>query len=124
MTGHTSIVLDVPRAWWITSNGRYHWADKARRTRWIRQAATIAARGIPPHQRVHVNAYIAFPRNGRADADNAHPTVKACLDGVVDAGVLPDDDSEHVTAITYRRDAPTGRTGMYRLQLVLTEEKP
>lgn len=30
--------------------------------------------------------------------------------------------SRHVIETAYRRDAPTGRTGMYRVRLVLTDQ--
>lgn len=118
----STLELEIPRDWWMTSNQRLHWAAKAKRTRWIRQAATHAAKTqrVPRYRAADVTAYIAYPRNNRADPDNAHPTVKAAIDGLVDAGIFPDDDSEHVTGTTYRRDAPTGRTGIYRVRLVLT----
>lgn len=35
------------------------------------------------------------------DADACHPCVKAIIDGLVDAGVIPDDDPAHVRAIHY-----------------------
>lgn len=41
-------------------------------------------------------ATIWKPRNGRYDPNNLWPTVKACVDGFVDAGILADDDHKHV----------------------------
>jgi len=121
------VILDVPRDWWLTSNGRYHWADKAKRTRWIRQAAATAARDTWHHRRADITAYVAYPRANKADPGNAYPTLKAAIDGLVDAGVLGDDDSKHLPALTIRRDPPTGRAGVYRVRLVLTrpgQEQP
>ena len=43
---------------------------------------------------------------------------KAGLDGLVDAGVLPDDGPEHVTAVTF---VPPERTGQDGLTITLTE---
>jgi len=116
-----TITLDIPRAWWWTANDRLHWAQRAQRTRWVRQMAAHAARGTRKHSRADINAYVAYPRQNRADPSNVAATVlKAAIDGLVDAGVLPDDDSEHLPALTIRRDPPTGRAGVYRVRLVLT----
>lgn len=115
-----TITFEVPRAWWLTSNGRYHWQQRAQRTRWIRHAAALAARGTRQHRQAHVTAYVAYPRANRADPGNAYPTLKAAIDGVIDAGILPDDDHKHLPALTIRRDPPTGRAGVYRVRLVLT----
>src|SRR5690625_6966711 len=105
----STIILDIPRDWWLTSNGRYHWAQRAQRTRWIRHAAALAARGTRPHRQAHVTAYVAYPRANRADPGNAYPTLKAAIDGVIDAGILPDGDHKHLPALTIRRDPPTVR---------------
>lgn len=116
-----TVSLDVPRDWWWTANDRLHWAQRAKRTRWVRQAAAVAARGARTRRRADIHAYVSYPRNNRADPSNVAATVlKAAIDGLVDAGVLPDDDSEHLPAVTIRRDPPTGRTGIYRVRLVLT----
>ena len=37
--------LTIPAPWWLTSNGRYHYMDKARRTRCIRDAAALTYTG-------------------------------------------------------------------------------
>ena len=34
------------------------------------------------------------------DCGNCYPVAKACIDGLVDAGVLDGDDGEHVTSLT------------------------
>lgn len=78
-----SVVIDVPAGEWLTSNGRYHWASRARRTRALRVRAAIAA--------------------------NAYPAVKACIDGLVDAGILPDDPDPHLP------------TGHHRLTVNITD---
>ena len=43
------------------------------------------------------------------DADAFAPTIKACLDGIVDAGVLVDDGPKYVRAITYHACTPAER---------------
>lgn len=118
----STVTLDVPREHWWTANDRLHWSQKAKRTKWVREATRLAARAAGTYQTANIDAYIAYPRNNRADPANVAATVlKAAIDGLVDAGILPDDDSEHLPAITIRRDPPTGQTGLYRIRLVLTQ---
>lgn len=112
-----SLVVDVPANEWISSNSRLHWANKARRTKALRQRAFFLARKA--HLRVEtpvlVVAEIGYPRGGRADQSNAAPTVKACLDGLTDAGVWPDDDSEHVVGPHFTRGPTTATKGLHRI---------
>jgi Holliday junction resolvase RusA-like endonuclease len=51
---------------------------------------------------VSIWAYFRFTNNRRRDTGNLYPTVKALVDGFVDAGLLPDDcdgivDGPHLT---------------------------
>ncbi len=117
---HT-IAIDVPAAAWQTSNQRLHWAVKARRTATVRMLARHAARGLPVVEHCRVTAAIGYPTASRADPSNAAPTVKACLDGITDAGGWADDDSEHVIAVTYTRGPETRRRGMYRVVIQIEE---
>lgn len=52
--------------------------------RWIRQGAGFGGRTRMK------------PRRGRYDPGNLYPTAKACVDGIVDAGLLDADDWVHV----------------------------
>jgi hypothetical protein len=53
--------------------------------------------GLEPYTGpVHITAHIWKPRRGRYDPNNLWPTVKAVVDGFVDAGLLADDDHTHV----------------------------
>lgn len=97
--------IEIPDAIWLSANLRLHWAEKARRTRWVRAMAKSAALRLPKYSKAVVVAWIGYPRAGRADPSNAAPLVKAAIDGLVDAGVFPDDDSAHVIDGGYRRDA-------------------
>lgn len=69
----------------------------AKLTKSWRQAAEAASKHIGPlNWPVQITAYIWKPRANRYDPGNIYPTAKACLDGLVDAGLLPDDDHKHV----------------------------
>ena len=96
--------VTVPASLFISANARLHWAEKARRTRTIRALAMLEARERDPAPiPCLVDVTIHRPKGGTLrDAENAAPTVKACLDGLRDAQVLAEDDRKHVVAITYR----------------------
>ena len=84
---------------WVNSNQRLHRMVAAKRTALWRDAgrAAILAMGWEPHVgRVHIFAHIWKPRAGRYDPNNLWPTVKAVVDGVVEAGFIVDDDHLHV----------------------------
>jgi crossover junction endodeoxyribonuclease RusA len=117
----TAITVDIPRDLWLTSNGRYHRMKAATMTRDLRTLAKLAARDVPTVTgRVRIVAWISYPNraSGRADPNNAHPTTKALVDGLVDAGVLVDDDSAHVLGPDHRRDVNGSGRG-YRVRLVI-----
>lgn len=93
---------------WISANDRSHWAAKARLVKEWRSAAHLHALSKRlPHinQPVAITGWVHRTDNRRADAHNRILTVKACIDGLVDAGVLDDDSDRHVTAVTMRAGA-------------------
>ncbi|MBN0040196.1 hypothetical protein JN535_08455 [Cellulosimicrobium cellulans] len=90
-----SVVLPVE--WVLTANGRYHHMARADRTRRIRAAFLDAADDMAPLPTpVTADYQLEFKRGHRRDSPNWSPTFKAALDGLVDAGVIEDDDDRHV----------------------------
>jgi hypothetical protein len=83
-----------------------HWARRKRVTGNLRTTAGWLARhqGIPSLRRAHVVAVYEPPDRRRRDPGNLYPSFKACIDGLIDAGVLPDDDAKHL-------DGPDPRIG-------------
>ena len=120
----TTLVIHVPKNEWISANDRLHWAQKAQRTKALRDRGAVMARAehLPRYDTAHVAAFIGYLRGGKADPANAAPTIKALIDGMVDAGVWADDDDLHVIGPTYLRDPKSDRPGHYRVRLVLTEQ--
>lgn len=97
----------------LSSNQRLHWAAKAGRVQRLRRWAGFEAKRLEmPHaERVSVTVWVhPGARTRRLDPPNYADTVKAVIDGVVDAGVLPDDSGKHVIAVTYREGARWPRT--------------
>lgn len=118
------MTIDIPASWWLTSNQRMHWAEKARRTRVIRNVAGFVAlrSGLHPVERATVTVWVGYPSTRRQDPANASPAAKAAIDGIVATRrLLADDDAEHLTAVTFRRDEPTWRKGWYRLRIEFEE---
>ena len=117
-----AITVEIPAAWFLSANDRPHWAEKARRTKWIRAAAYIAARGRPPIPTpTLVKLVIHRPKGGRLrDPDNAQPTWKACIDGIVDAKLLPDDSHEHVLGPVARLASHNRQDDKYLFEFVFT----
>ena len=90
------------RPFTINAERRMHHMERARHVReWRTLSATLAKRKrIPSLTAVHVHSHPHL--KGRLqDADACHPAVKAIIDGLVDAGVIPDDDPRYVKAVTY-----------------------
>lgn len=96
--------LFVPKAdEWLNSNMRLHRMVKANRVRVWREAAKAAVEGWEPFDGpVRIEAHIWKNRRGRYDPNNLNTTTKACVDGFVDAGLLLDDDWNHVIGPDHR----------------------
>lgn len=84
----------------LNANQRLHWAAKASKTRMIRDASRIAARTIlPTASHLTVQLVWVVTDRRRRDSDNIYPTFKAMCDGLVDAGIVPDDTPEWMTKL-------------------------
>ncbi|MEV5538494.1 hypothetical protein AB0L13_16685 [Saccharopolyspora shandongensis] len=83
----------------LTANQRMHWAPKAEITKNVRHTAATLARNakIPALGRCSVHLVWTVTNRRRRDADNLAPTLKACADGLVDAGIVTDDVPELMT---------------------------
>lgn len=105
----------------LNLNQRYHWAKKAALTKHWRRFAFINAmaaelpRGL---DRVHIVAHVTKSTNRQYDVHNLMPTLKACVDGLVDYGLIPDDTNKHLTGPDLRQ----GGKGAPGITLTITEE--
>jgi Holliday junction resolvase RusA-like endonuclease len=100
-------------------NGRFHWGTKKRAVATYRAQCAAAFRGIDlltPPITLHLEFFLARPKTTAArykqagryfpkDADNALASVKALVDALKDAGVVPSDAAHNV-----RLAAPVMRT--------------
>ena len=108
----------------LTANQRPHWTARARITRNLRETTCWLARQqhIPHLQKVYLLGEYVAPDKRRRDPNNWQPTAKACCDGIVDAGVVTDDDHEHVVGPDMRLTMATkpgggNRGGQFRLHV-------
>ena len=86
----------------LNLNQRLHWAQKAELTRDIRQEVCIKTRPLKAAFApgpIIVSLHWQPKDNRRRDSDNPVLTAKACFDGIVDAGLVPDDTPEHMVKL-------------------------
>ncbi|MFD5428255.1 hypothetical protein [Streptomyces sp. NPDC127084] len=81
-----------PRLLLLNSNQRLHHHRRAEVTRVLRRAAWAASRGVPHLEGAHIVGVLHPSDRQRRDPANWYPSFKACVDGLVDQGVLDDDD--------------------------------
>lgn len=126
MSRHT-LTIQVPPNLWLTANQRLHWSTRMRRTKMLRAYAAsearihgLAGRRLGP---CVVTAVIGYPTKGRADPTNAAPTVKAIIDGLVDARVWDDDDHTHLPLVTFARATDKTPKGTHTVSLIIREQE-
>jgi crossover junction endodeoxyribonuclease RusA len=122
MTAH-ELTIDIPRAWWLTSNQREHYRPRATKTAELRALALSTAmradlvRGLT---RVRIIAHLTYPDRRRRDPNNSAPTTKALVDGIVtDYGLCADDDYQHLIGPDHRFAGVT--PGRYTVRLVVED---
>ena len=106
------ITLHIPQLYqWMNANEmrRWHWSKRHRLTKaWRNDTAALARTArLPKLQRAHILVHIHKTTNRRYDPANLNPTIKAIVDGLIDYGLLPDDDALHL-------DGPDLRAGEKR----------
>ena len=128
----SSLLIRVPdRPWTINIERNWHHHRRAKHAKTVRDASTelwhqaAAAKGIVRLvPRVAVTCWASYPtRRSLPDVGAIFPACKAAIDGLVDAGLLDDDDESWVSQILFHRaqiDASAGN-GMF---VVVTEIPP
>lgn len=115
--------ITIPAAvQFINLNQRMHWAQKAKLTRTWRAVAKLKARSAELPKgltRVHIVAHVTKPTARQYDVHNLMPTLKACVDGLVDYGLIPDDTNAHLTGPDLRQ----GGKGEAGVIITITEEE-
>lgn len=100
--------LVLPMTLPLSLNDRTHFRVKAQAVKEVRDMVIVLARAakIPPCRKVRTTL-IYVPRDRRRrDPLNLVATMKACEDGLVDAGVIPDDNPDYVESCMPLIDLP------------------
>jgi crossover junction endodeoxyribonuclease RusA len=109
------LIFDDVRPW--TANAERTWnhykrAEVVRETR-LRFGWKARSLNIPLQNQIVV---IARPhrkdRRSMPDVGACFPTVKAAIDGIVDAGVIPNDTPQHLLAIVFYAPIVSGKEGL------------
>lgn len=93
----------------LSLNDRLHFRANADRTKFWRELSGILGRRIRARlSRGRVEVVYRFPDERRREVSNLQSTSKAILDGIVDAGIYPDDDDRHMIGPENLRDPVNG----------------
>lgn len=105
----------------LSLNSRDHWRVTARKKAKLRGEVCLLAREARLGTNDHVTVRLIWqPRDRRRrDGDNPFPTIKSAVDGLVDAGVVPDDDSTRVThaGVHFLEPEPGQKSGRLWLEV-------
>lgn len=103
-------------------NHREHWAVKAKRVKEVRQATALLARqaGVPRLNRITVELHYCPRDKRRRDPLNLVALLKPIEDGLVDAGVIPDDNPHYLEPIMPKIDEPNVNTNK-RIYFIIRE---
>ena len=120
-----TLTFDIPNNLFMNANGRLHHYQRANMTKQLRELAYWKAKaargkglGEPPY---HVTCIIELDTARRFDPPNAYPTIKALVDGMTDAGVWTDDNSDVIEAMTFRRGAGKAKKGFKRVTIEVSK---
>lgn len=123
----TTLVFTIPPSLWLTSNRQSN--NRGHRARQVADLQAIAAliaceqKAEPIVGPVAADWIVRYPkgvRRDKGDAANSQPTTKACLDGLVKAGILEDDGPLHVVRESFQRGPNLTVASLHEITLVLT----
>lgn len=123
------------REWTLTYNARpwtcnaernmHHYKRAALIKEW-RQAAFLLCKEakVPPLEAIEVDVIPYLVSKGRPqDIGAAYPSYKALQDGVVDAGVIPDDSPRYVKKVTFYAPVASKFNALVLVLREATEDK-
>jgi len=118
------IVLPLPPVC-LSPNGQHgHWSQRATATKRYRALARKATQAecveSGPWEQATIKATFYHKTKRRRDGVNHNAMLKPAQDGIVDAGLIVDDDSAHCTTLP-----PDFRTvkGLTRVEMLITRIK-
>ena len=100
--------LTIPgELWTVNAERNRHWAWRSTRAKqWRSDTCWLAkAAHVPALTRARIDVQVEQAKGRLADVEAHSPAVKAAIDGIIDAGVLPDDSGEYLASVVFH--APT-----------------
>ncbi len=88
----------------LNAERKKHWTARQKTSAEWREAFAVLAvtKGVPALPYISVDVVVEQKGNGKLqDVGNCYPSAKAAIDGLVDAGVIPDDTPEHLLSIKF-----------------------
>ena len=98
------IELHGSRPWTANAERRWHHMERAKKVKDMREAFGWLAKAekVSTMTEVDITATpLAINRKNMMDVGACFPAVKAAIDGLVDVGVLPDDDPRYLKSLTF-----------------------
>ena len=114
-------IVDTVRPWTTNAERTWHYHKRAKIVKETRERWYILTKQaqIPRLNRISIAVTpLAVNKRWRPDVGACYPTVKAAIDGIVDAGVIIDDNPQHLDSIIFFTVDIVGRDG---LRLMITE---
>lgn len=116
-------LTDPNRPWTANTERTWHHMKRAQVVKECRNRFYWLAKqeGIPKCDRISISAIpLAKDRRWRPDVAACYPTVKSAIDGLVDAGVIPDDNDKHLHRICFH---PVEVVGFDGIRIVVWREQ-
>ena len=99
--------------------GDQHWSQTRLRTaEWRKAFWALGVQQRRRFNRVRITVEV-FMRAPVADTGACYPAVKAAIDGLVDAGVIPNDTGQHLISITFLAPIRVAKDQVESLTLVV-----
>lgn len=123
-------MTNVTRYGWkkppLSLNDRAHWRTRYETGKSIREAVALSHRNLGPSPSGHVTVRMVWWVNTRGvrDEDNPVATLKPMCDGLVDAGLVPDDSPKYMTKLPVRIIYRPASEGAACVELHVTEGHP
>ena len=85
----------------LSPNGRVHWSKKSRAAKAMRSTAQMVTRSAlvhrnPQWERAEITYRFFWPDRRNRDFDNFKTVMKPAVDGIVDAGLIADDNAKNL----------------------------
>jgi len=107
----------------LNANDRTHHMARAKRTQLIRAEAykAVKAQSFMPMAKVRIRCIYRAPDNRKRDVVNLYPSFKAAIDGIVDSGLIRDDNDFVVKEVSFVRGENLPKKGQLVVQVIECE---